>query len=126
MSEKIYLGQAENLVLASSNVILGGAATFTSTIFYVGGYTNIVGFIYSNVASATNGLVIAQAADSGDFVLGTPPITRSRFTYSAADTDFNAFAVELTAPFVRISYTNGVAAQTIFRMWFAAKAAKGS
>lgn len=126
MAEKVYVGQAENLVIASSNVVLGGGATFTSSIFYVGGYTNLVGFVYSNVASASNGLVIAQAADSADFALGTPPITRSRFSYTAADTDFNAFAVELTAPFVRITYTNGVTGQTTFRIWFAAKAAKGS
>lgn len=125
-SNKVDVAQTESLELAATNTPLGGGATFTSSIFYVGGYTHVVGFVYSNVASATNGLVIAQAADTADFGLGTPPITRSRFSYSAGDTDFNGFEIELVAPFVRITFTNGVAAQGTFRLWFAAKTAKGS
>lgn len=123
MVNKSNISQSEALVLANSNTTLGAGGVFTGSIFRVSGYTNITGFVYSNVGSATNGLVVEQAADSADFASGY--VTRTRLTYTAADVDYNSFVIEVTAPFVRIRYTNGGSAQATFRIWAVAKASKG-
>lgn len=126
---KVNLAQNDIRLIANAtdSDALAGAATFTSDIVYVGGYSVVSGFAYSDVASATSpdGLVIEQAASEADFTLGTPPITESIFEIGAGETEENAFSVQVVAPFVRIRYVNGAGAQTTFRLYAVARILRG-
>jgi hypothetical protein len=125
---KVDLSQVDELILASNTTVLGAGALFVSTPVSVLGYTHISGFAFSNVASAVNGLIIEQGYQATDFPAGTPAtslITRSLYGISAADMDNNAFAVQIVAPFARIIYTNGAAAQATFRLFFGARILRG-
>ena len=144
MSNKTHLSQVDIFVAAnhigsgSPLAVLGqgdtgflaAAGVFFGDLIYVGGYTHLCGYAYSDVASASNGLVIEQGMKSTDFDTATPAsetdnITRSRYTIAAADIDNNAFNVQLVAPFVRIIYTNGAGAQTAFRLFGFARTLRG-
>lgn len=124
MSSKENIAQQEIKEVANSDAVLAAAGAFTGNIYYVAGYSTIVGFAFSDVDSATNGLVIEQAADSADFASGY--LTRSRYTIIGGDVDTNAFEVEIVAPFVRIVYTNGASNQAVFRLWATAKLIRGA
>jgi len=125
---KVDISQVDEPILASTTTTLGIGGIFISPAISVLGYTHVCGFVYSDVASAVNGLVIEQAYQSTDLPAGTPAtslITRSLYGISAADMDNNAFAVQIVAPFVRIVYTNGAAAQTSFRLFFGGRILRG-
>lgn len=125
---KVDISQVDEPILVSSTTPLGAGGLFVSTPVSVLGYTHICGFAFSNVASAINGLIIEQGYQSTDFPAGTPAtslITRSLYSISAADLDNNAFAVQIVAPFARIIYTNGAAAQATFRLFFGARILRG-
>lgn len=125
---KVELAQLETLTIINSAVSLGAAGVLVGPTIYVGGYTHISGFAFSDVASAANGLVIEQAYAAADFPIGVPStslITRSLYGIAAGDMDNNAFAVQVVAPFARITYTNGAAPQTSFRIYFAARILRG-
>jgi len=92
--------------------LLAADAIYTSDSFKTDGYDKIVGYVYSDVASATDGVVIQQCHD-GDFT--APAIVESRFTLSAGET--LAFSVELVSEFVRIWFKNGPTGQGIFRLF---------
>jgi len=123
-------GSAVAVLEQGDTGFLAAAGTFFGNVVYVGGYTHICGFAYSDVASAANGLVIEQGMQASDFDTTTPAveadnITRSRYTIPAANIDDNAFNVQIVAPFVRITYTNGAGAQTAFRLFGYARVIRG-
>lgn len=125
---KVDISQVDEPILASSTIVLGAGALFVGNAQSVLGYTHICGFVFSNVASAVNGLIIEQGYQSSDFPAGTPAttlVTRSLYGISAGDLDNNAFAVQIVAPFARIIYTNGAAAQASFRLFFGSRILRG-
>lgn len=142
MSSKIDIARLDPKIIVNTNIpLVGGASAAYPPLppsvptppppplpgFYgieVQGYTNIVGFAYSDVGSIINGLEIQQASDLNDFVTGIG-ITRSTFTIVAGDSINNAFAVEIVAPFARIVYNNAGAAQSVFRLYAVAKIIRG-
>jgi len=129
MVNNVNLSQADSMVMVQETTPLGGGASFIGTTFNVLGYTHIAGFAFSNVASATpNGIIIEQALQSADLPAGSPAtslVSRSVYAITAADIDNNAVAVQVVAPFARIIYVNGAAAQATFRMYFAARILRG-
>jgi len=128
MSDKTNLGQVDTLLMANSATPLGAGALFVGAVQNVSGYTHISGFVFSNVASAVNGLIIEQGYGITDFTVGAASatlITRSVYGISAGDLDNNAFAVQIVAPFARILYTNGAGAQATFRLYFGARILRG-
>ena len=98
------IGQGDVGFLAAAGVVYGN-------VIWVGGYTHLCGYAFSDVASATNGLVIEQGMKSTDFDTATPAsetdnITRSRYNIAAADIDNNAFNSEVIY-FISISERKG-------------------
>jgi len=127
-ANKTNLGQVDTLLLAFTTTPLSGGALYEGEIMNLTGYTHISGFAYSDVASATDGLIIEQGYQPTDFLIGstTPSlITRSVYSIIAADIDNNAFAVQIVAPFGRIVYVNGAGAQSLFRLYFGARILRG-
>jgi len=125
---KVDISQVDELIIASNTTLLGIGGLFVGSVFSVFGYTHIGGFAFSDVASAVNGLIIEQGFQSTDFPAGTPAttlVTRSLYGISAGDIDNNAIGVQIVAPFARIIYTNGAAAQTSFRLFFASRILRG-
>ena len=135
MPEKISIAQIEVKELYNEtggqtiDFLTIGEVT-TSSVVYVGGYTHITGYVYSDQSSATDGVVIEQCQRSDLFnpglALTTANVTSSSMTYTAADITSNALSVQIVAPFARIVYTNGAAAQlTDFNIYFCARIIRG-
>ena len=125
---KIHIAQLDHLILANSIAPLGSGIVFEGDVLYVGGYSHISGYVFSNVASAANGLIIEQAADRDDFASGvasTTLVTVSTTAIAAGNIVDNALAVQIVAPFAKIVYINGGSAQASFRIFFSAKALRG-
>jgi len=128
MTNKTHIGQIDHFTVVAQNTTLTANQTFISTPASIGGYTHLTGFAYSDVSSALNGLIIEQAMSLADFPSNAPAttnITRSLFTVSANEIVTNNYSVQLVAPFVRIIYINGAAAQTSFRAFFDARILRG-
>jgi len=128
MGTQVNIGQIDTEIIANTTTALGAGAIFVGDVFSVAGYTHISGFAYSDVASAVNGLIIEQGYTATDFPAGTPAttmITRSLYGISAGDIDNNAIGVQIVAPFARVIYINGAAAQTDFRLFFGARIIRG-
>jgi len=98
---------------ASTRTTLLANATYRSDSFKTDGYDKIVGYVHSDVASATDGVVIQQCHD-GDFSDETV-IVESKFTMSA-DVEL-AFSVDIVAKYARIKFVNGPSNQTEFRLY---------
>jgi len=92
----------------SSIAALAGDAVFTGVWKEATLYSNISIAVTSNVASATNGLVLQWSMD------GTTVDDVDSFTIAANAKKQFTFGV--THKYFRVLYTNGVAAQTTFRM----------
>lgn len=125
---KIHISQIDRITLLSETEPVAANVTIISDPKPVGGYTHIVGFIFSDVASALNGVIIEQAMSLADFPPGVPAttnVTRSIFTLAANDTITNTYSVQIVAPFVRIIYINGALPQTSFRAFLEARVLRG-
>lgn len=92
----------------SSTTTLGADETFTGTAFQTNGYGIIYVSVFSDVASATDGLVIEQSPD------GTNWDHSDNFTIPA-NTGKN-FSINPFAKFYRVKYTNGGSSQSEFRL----------
>lgn len=130
MTNKVHISQQDDRTLleADGSSLLGAGASLVGNVIQVSGYSHITGFIFSDVASATDGVIIEQGLIVTDFPAGvaaTTLITNSTTTYTAGDILNNAFSVQIVAPFARIIYTNGAAAQTEFRAAFEARVFRG-
>lgn len=92
---------------------LAGGATFTGSAFEILNYGIIFVSVYSDVASATDGLVIEQSIDGANWDHS------DEYTIQAGRA--KNFAVNPHAEYLRVSYTNGGTAQTVFRLQTIAK-----
>jgi len=130
VAEKISVSQieAKELYNQTGSLIESGIIV-TSAVVYVGGYSHITGYVYSDQASATDGVVIEQCQRADLFAAGavtTANVTSSSMTYTAADITSNALSVQIVAPFARIVYVNGAVTQaTDFNIFFCARIIRG-
>jgi len=92
----------------SSTAPLSGGGVFLGDPCEILQFGVLTVAVYSNVASATDGLEIQQSVDktNWDFI--------DNFTIPAATG--KTFSVQPTAKWLRIKYTNGAVAQTSFRL----------
>lgn len=92
----------------STSTPLGIGGTFTGTAEDVSGVAIVFVTVFTNVASATNGLSVQQSSDGTNWdhveVYTIPANTAKTFSFQAA------------CQFFRIAYTNGGTAQTTFRL----------
>lgn len=128
MTSKITLSQLDSATLLDATTSfsppLGAGATLFGDVIYVGGFSHLVGFVYSDVGSAVNGLKIEQGMQQSDFPANAPAttdVTHDLFTYVGGNIATNKYSVNLVAPFARIVYINGAAPQTDFRAFFRAQ-----
>ena len=92
----------------SSNVTLAANGTFTGTVEDIRDYGGISVAVYSDVASATDGLSIEQSVDGSNWD------HCDTFTIPA-DTSKN-FTIQRIARYFRMVYTNGTTIQAAFRL----------
>ncbi len=92
----------------SSSTPLGSNAIFTGSWVDVLDHTNVSIMVYSDVASATDGLAFQQSSD------GTNVDDEDKYTIAAATGKQYTFGV--AARYVRVKYTNGGSAQAVFRL----------
>lgn len=130
-NNKVHISQVDSLLLAGAvdANALGGSALFVGDVKTVIGYTHISGFAFSDVDSAApTGIIIEQGLSIADFPVGTPAttlVTVSTHAIIGGDITNNVLQVQIVAPFARIIYVNGGGAQTTFRLYFAARMARG-
>lgn len=128
---KTHISQVDQRVLweADNDDVLTAAEVVSSTALPVSGYTHISGFVFADVDSATNGLVIEQAMDIDDFAAAntasSSKVTVSKMTITGNDIENNAISVQIVGRFARIVYTNGGSDQATFRAFFTARAVRG-
>jgi len=92
----------------SSTTNLGSNAVFTGTSESTVGYKEIRIYVFSNVASATDGLSIQQSSDGTNWDIVD--------TYTISAGVGKTIGVPRQGIFFRIVYTNGASAQTSFRL----------
>lgn len=92
----------------SSAVALGAGAVFTGTAVDVSRYAAVNVSVFSNQASATNGLSLQQSSDGTNWDILD--------TYSVPASTGKTFSVQVAARFFRVVYTNGGTIQTTFRL----------
>ena len=92
----------ENLLLSA-----GASHTFPKQLIYPGG-KRIRGSVYSDVASATDGLEIRQSIDGTNFD------TIDKDTVNADES--KTFEFKLVDNWVQVKFTNGGTAQGVFRI----------
>ena len=112
----------------TGTTLLAAGGIFTGEVMQVAGYGHITGWIFSDVSSATSGVIIEQALTVSDLLVATPNttnVTSSTLAYTAGEYVSNAYSVQVVAPFARILYVNGAAAQTAFRLYFEARVFRG-
>jgi len=128
LTNKTHISQIDDRTILFSETALGGSASIVGDVIHVSGYTHITGFVYSDVDSATDGLIIEQGLKTTDFPDGaaaTTNVTVSTLSYTAADIVSNAFSVQIVAPYARVIYINGAGAQSTFRASFEARVLRG-
>ena len=130
MTNKVHLSQVDDrriLVEAGSNLLAGGAS-LVGNVIQVSGYTHLTGFVFSDVDSAANGIIVEQGMLLTDFPASIPAtafISHSTTSYTGSDIVNNTFSVQIVAPFARVIYINGGAAQGVFRLYFEARTLRG-
>jgi len=97
----------------SSSTPLGAGATFTGTAEDVSDYACIYLQVYSDQASASDGLVIEYSTDGTNFD------SDDSFTISADESEF--YTLPPQARYMRVRYTNGATPQTVFRLQISLK-----
>ena len=130
MTNKVHISQIDDriMLLETGSSLLAGGASLVGDVIQVTGYTHITGFVFSDVDSATDGVIIEQGLLIPDFSAGTPSttfITNSTMTYTGGDIITNSFSVQVVSPFARIIYVNGASPQGAFRLYFEARVLRG-
>lgn len=95
-------------VVNSSTALLGISAVFTGTSEEVKDFSSIVISVFSDVASATDGLSIQQSSNGTNWDITD--------TYTIAAATGKTFSVQPAARFFRVVYTNGGTGQASFRL----------
>ena len=103
-------GDLDNVVSTanSTSTPLGSGGTFTGTVEEVTKYGSIAVFVYSDVASATDGCIVEYSTDGVNFD------DSDTYTVPANNGKFFTFGPE--ARYFRVRYINGTSAQTTFRL----------
>jgi hypothetical protein len=130
LSDKVNVSGGDFLpmFIRSDANVLGANVTDIGDIFAVGQYSHISGYVFSDVSSASPGIIIEQAKSRTDFALGaasTTDVTRSTESVAGGNIDDNAIAVQIVAPFARIVYVNGGSAQAQYTAFFGARLIRG-
>lgn len=123
MSNKVNISQVDRKVLILSTDLLASDGVLVGDVIPVSGLTQIDGFVFSDIPSAPNGLIIEQGLKEADFpanAAATTLISHSVFSY-IGDIVTNRYTVRIVAPFARIIYTNASSAQNSFRIFFEGK-----
>jgi hypothetical protein len=92
----------------STTTPLLGGATFTGAIVDILNYSIITVSVFSNVASATNGLKIEQSMDGVNWDWDD--------VYTIPANTGKTFSVQPSAQYFRVRYVNGASAQSSFRL----------
>lgn len=92
----------------SSNVVLAANAVFTGQAEYVAGYAEARVAVFSNVASALNGLQLQQSNDGVNW--------DNVDSYTIPAGTGKAFGAGIGSSYFRVVYTNGGTIQTSFRL----------
>lgn len=92
----------------SSIVTLGGGAVFTGVSEDVSNFSEMRVSVFSNVASATDGLSIQQSTDNVNWDITD--------TYTIAAATGKTYVLPRQAKWFRVVYTNGAGAQSSFRL----------
>jgi hypothetical protein len=98
----------------STSTPLGGNATWTGSSVATNGYGILYVSVFSDVASATNGLVIEQSIDGTNWDFND--------TYSIHANTGKTFSIQPAGRYIRVKYTNGVTTQNAFRLQTVMKA----
>lgn len=91
----------------SSQTQLAEDAVFTGDSIDTLGYTIAQIAVYSDQASAAGGLVVEVSSDETNWYV------KHTFSYQNPSEE-NDYPVTLTRRYLRVTYTNGVVAQTVF------------
>lgn len=92
----------------SSSTPLGAGATFTGEAVLTNGFGIVYISVYSDQASATNGLVVEQSIDGTNWDFDD--------TYTIPADTGKTFSVQPAGRYIRVKYTNGGTEQTEFRL----------
>lgn len=92
----------------STTTTLGSNATFTGVVEDVSQFSSLTVFVYSDQASATNGLKLELSTDGVNWDRQKPITVK-------ADSS-QAHSLVIVSQFFRVSYQNGATAQTEFRL----------
>ena len=92
----------------STTTPLTAGSTWTGTAHETNGYGILYINVFSNVASATDGLVIEQSTDGTNWDFDD--------TYTIPANTGKTFSVQPAGKFFRVKYTNGGTNQTVFRL----------
>jgi len=102
-------------VIASTTTALGANNTYTSDWYDMQNYGRLTLLFASNVASATDGVKIQQSPDETNADYESAYSTTSQ-TIDGTTKHILAASIEMVARYARIKYTNGVGAQSWFRL----------
>lgn len=91
----------------SSQTQLAEDATFTGDSIDTLGYTMAQIAVYADQASAAGGLVVETSSDETNWYV------KHTFSYQNPSEE-NDYPVTLTRRYLRVTYTNGAVAQTVF------------
>lgn len=98
-------------VFNATTTLLGPGGTFTGAYTDVSGFTSVTLLIFSNAASAANGMRLQWSTD------GVNLDDEQRFTYAgSASEQGRAIHATVRARFFRIQYINGGSSQTTMRL----------
>lgn len=107
----VAIGPRGMALLNSTVATLTSGTSYTSAAFDVTPFKQLRVSAYADVASAANGLVVAQSPNT------TPNYDKeSQFTVNAADVT-QGFEVDVIGVRGRIVYTNGGTNQATFRLY---------
>ena len=104
----------------SSTTALAGGATFTGEPMDILDASIVYVTVYSDVASATDGLVIEQGIKISDTYYWD-----SDDKYTIPANTGKTFSIQPALPYLRVKYTNGAGAQSAFRLTTIAKKGNG-
>jgi len=95
----------------STTSVLGNGGVFTGTSVDVSGYATINVSVFTDQASATNGLSMQQSSDGTNW-----DVTDTYTVAAQAAGGGKTYAVQVSAKYFRVVYTNGATPQTAFRL----------
>ena len=109
----VNAGSGEEITEGTSSTPLGGGLAFTGDAFDVTESSIVFVSVYTDAASATDGLSIQQSSDGSNWYWTDE--------YTVPANSGKTYSIQPALPFMRIVYTNGAGAQTAFDLSTVAK-----